>query len=189
MGDMGGGGLRPGPVVAIVAVESGPGSVVPGSCLRFGGPTGRSQGPPDGGRSSSSGTPRVVGETRRPPGLERRQRMMVESTVRPGGGPTTKDAADPLVVAVCGWSGSGKTTLIEALIPRLSTRALAVPYYGPSCDATTWCSWRVTKIRRSPKYGWPRRATTGRRRRTSSTTAGTTSTRGTTWRCWKRGEL
>lgn len=114
---------------------------------------------------------------------------MVESTVRPGGGPTTKDAAGPPVVAVCGWSGSVKTTLIEALIPRLSGRALAVPYYGPSCDATTWCSWRVTKIRRSPKNGLPRRATTGRLRRTSATTAGTTSTRGTTWRCWKRGEL
>ncbi|MEE8192973.1 MAG: molybdopterin-guanine dinucleotide biosynthesis protein B [Gemmatimonadales bacterium] len=52
--------------------------------------------------------------------------MIVESTVRSGGGPITKDAAGPPVVAFCGWSGSGKTTLIEALIPRLSGRGLAV---------------------------------------------------------------
>ncbi len=30
------------------------------------------------------------------------------------------------VVGVCGWSGVGKTTLLEALIPRLKARGLAV---------------------------------------------------------------
>ncbi len=30
------------------------------------------------------------------------------------------------VVGFCGWSGTGKTTLIEALIPRLKARGLAV---------------------------------------------------------------
>jgi len=43
-----------------------------------------------------------------------------------GGRPMQSDVANLPVVAFCGWSGSGKTTLIEALIPRLAERGLAI---------------------------------------------------------------
>ena len=88
---------------------------------------GTAYGPANGGRSESSGAPRVAVETRRPPGLERRHPLVEEC----GDGPdspriSTSDPQAEATVAFCGWSGSGKTTLLESLVPRLTRRGLAV---------------------------------------------------------------